>query len=147
MVQFFWLIIAGICFVIESFTVGFFVFWFGIGALIALFVSLFITSFFIQVITFIVASTLLLLLTKPLMKKFTKPTHTVPTNVYSVIGKEGIVIEDIDTVNCTGKVKVHGELWSAISDNNIEKDSKIKVVAVNGVKLKVEKIDSTIVNL
>ena len=39
-----------------------------------------------------------------------------------------------------GKVKVNGELWSAISDSNIEKDEKIKVISVNGVKLKVEKI-------
>jgi membrane protein implicated in regulation of membrane protease activity len=30
-----WLIISGICFVIEIATVGFFVFWFGIGALFA----------------------------------------------------------------------------------------------------------------
>ena len=35
-----WLIIAGICFVIEMITVGFFVFWFGIGALITMLVSL-----------------------------------------------------------------------------------------------------------
>lgn len=138
----FWLVIAGLCFVIESFTVGFFVFWFGIGALIALAVSLLISNFFIQAISFIISSSILLVLTKPLVKKFIKTDKTVPTNVYSIIGKEGIVLEDIDSINDTGKVKIKGELWSAISDENIEKGSKIKVLSVNGVKLNVEKIST-----
>lgn len=136
----FWLIVAGLCFVIESFTVGFFVFWFGIGALIAIIVSLFIDNLFIQAISFVCSSSLLLVLTKPLVKKFVKTPETKPTNVYSIIGKEGIVLEDIDSINSTGKVKVNGELWSAIADTDIQKDSKIKVVSINGVKLKVEKI-------
>ena len=35
-----WLIIAGLCFIIEMATVGFFVFWFGIGALAAMITSI-----------------------------------------------------------------------------------------------------------
>lgn len=138
----FWLIIAGICFVIESFTVGFFVFWFGIGALIALIVSLFVSNFFIQAAVFVSTSALLLILTKPFVNKFIKNVETKQTNVYGIIDKEGIVLENIDTIQSTGKVKVKGEIWSATSDVNIEKDTKIKVVSVNGVKLKVEKIHS-----
>lgn len=137
----FWLIISGICLIIESFTLGFFVFWFSIGALLALIVSLFTTNIIIQTVVFVVSSTILLLLTKPLIKKFVKTPKTKPTNVYSIIGKEGIVLESIDNLNSTGKVKVNGELWSAISDINIEKGEKIKVLSVNGVKLKVEKIN------
>ena len=135
-----WLIISGICLIVESFTLGFFVFWFSIGAIFALITSLFTTNIIIQSTVFVITSTLLLLLTKPLIKKFVKTPKTTPTNVYSIIGKEGIVLETIDSINGTGKVKVNGELWSAISDSNIEKDEKIKVISVNGVKLKVEKI-------
>lgn len=135
-----WLVISGICLIIESFTLGFFVFWFSIGAIFALITSLFTTNIIIQSTVFVITSTLLLLLTKPLIKKFVKTPKTKPTNVYSIIGKEGIVLEAIDSINGTGKVKVNGELWSAISDSNIEKDEKIKVISVNGVKLKVEKI-------
>lgn len=138
----FWLIVAGLCFVIESFTVGFFVFWFGVGAIIALIVGLLVDSFFIQAITFIISSSLLLILTKPLVKKFVKSPKTKPTNVYSIIGNEGIVLEDIDIINSTGKVKVNGELWSAIADTDIEKGSKIKVISINGVRLKVEKVQT-----
>ena len=135
-----WLIISGICLIVESFTLGFFVFWFSIGAIFALITSLFTTNIIIQSTVFVITSTLLLLLTKLLIKKFVKTPKTKPTNVYSIIGKEGIVLETIDSINGTGKVKVNGELWSAISDSNIEKDEKIKVISVNGVKLKVEKI-------
>lgn len=138
----FWLIVAGICFVIESFTIGFLVFWFGIGALAALVASLFISNIWIQSLIFIIVSSLLLIFTKPLVKKFVKEKDIIPTNVYSIIGKEGIVVESIDTINGVGKVKVNGELWSATSLENIEKGTKVKVLKVNGVKLEVEKIFS-----
>ena len=36
-----WLIIAGICLIIEIITTGFLVFWFSIGALLAMITSLF----------------------------------------------------------------------------------------------------------
>ena len=135
-----WLVIAGLCFVIESFTVGFFVFWFGIGALITLAISFFIDNIIIQTAVFIVSSSLLLVLTKPLVKKFVKNVDTHPTNYQSLVGKEGIVLEDIDSINGTGQVKVNGELWSATSSTNIEKNTKVKVISVNGVKLNVEKL-------
>ena len=138
----FWLIVAGICFVIESFTIGFLVFWFGIGALAALVASLFISNIWIQSLIFIIVSSLLLIFTKPIVKKFVKEKDIIPTNVYSIIGKEGIVVESIDTINGVGKVKVNGELWSATSLENIEKGTKVKVLKVNGVKLEVEKLFS-----
>ena len=140
----FWLIIAGLCFVIESFTVGFFVFWFGVGALIALGVSFITTNFWIQSFSFVISSTLLLILTKPFVKKFIKDTETKPTNVYSIIGKEAIVLEDIDSINGSGQVKVKGEIWSATSDENIEKGTKVKITSVNGVKVKVDKITTNV---
>ena len=137
----FWLIIAGLCFVIEIYTVGFFIFWFGVGALLALLISFITNNRFIQVVVFLVTSSLLVVLTKPLMKKFLKTEKSIPTNYFSLIGKTGIVTEKIDSSNSTGQVKVKGELWSAIADSDIEKDSKVKVLSVDGVKLKVEKLN------
>ena len=138
----FWLIIAGLCLVIEIYTVGFFIFWFGIGAFVALLVSFITNNLFIQVVVFLVTSLLLVILTKPLMKKFIKNEKTVPTNFFSLSGKQGIVTKKIDNLNSTGQVKVNGELWSAISDEDIEKDTKVKVLSIDGVKLKVEKINN-----
>ena len=135
-----WLIVAGICFVIEIYTIGFFVFWFGIGALITMLSSFFISSIYIQTMIFVISSSLLLLFTKPLCKRFIKDDQTTSTNVYSIIGKDALVIENIDNITGEGKIKVNGEIWSAISDTNIEKDTKVKVLSINGVKAKVEKI-------
>ncbi len=61
----FWLIIAGLCLVIEIYTVGFFIFWFGIGALFALAVSFLTNNLFIQIVVFLVSSSLLVIFTKP----------------------------------------------------------------------------------
>lgn len=138
-----WLIVAGLCFVIEIYTVGFFVFWFGIGALLALVVSLFTNNLFIQAIVFIVSSCLCLIFTKPLIKKFGKVAKTTPTNVFSIIGKEGFVIEDISSLNYSGKIKVDGEVWSATAKSDIKKDSKVKVKRINGVKAEVEEINNS----
>lgn len=136
----FWLLVSGIFFIIEIYTVGFFIFWFGIGALLAMIVSFFTSNLIIQSAVFLISSTILLILTKPLVKKFIKNIDKTPTNVYSIIGKEGIVLEDIKSVEASGKIKVKGELWSAFADEDIPKDSKIKVISISGVKAKVEKI-------
>ena len=138
----YWIIIAGLCFVIEIYTIGFFIFWFGIGALFALITSFFTNSLAIQLVVFIISSMLLVILTKPLLKKFTKNSKSTATNVYSLVGKTGIVMEKIDSVKSLGQVKINGEVWSAISNTDLEKDTKVKVIEVNGVKLKVEKIDN-----
>ena len=56
-----WLIISGIFFIMEIFTAGFLVFWFGLGALIAMCASFFIENVVIQTTVFVIASTILLL--------------------------------------------------------------------------------------
>ena len=48
--------------------------------------------------------------------------HNMNTNVFSLVGKDGIVTKDINPLEATGQVKVDGELWSATcSENNIPK--------------------------
>ena len=140
-----WLIIAGVFFLIEMITVGFFVFWFGIGALIAMITSFIIPdNIFIQVLVFTISSIILLFLTKPLVDKFTKKDKKIETNAYSIIGKKGIVTQDINTTIGVGQIKVSGEVWSAktIDGSNIEKGSEISIIKIDGVKAVVEPINS-----
>ena len=144
-----WLIIAGICFVIEMITVGFFVFWFGIGALITMLVSLICPgNLWLQLIVFVATSTLLIFFTKPFVEKFTKKDKNVVTNAFSIIGKEAIVTEDIDSINGKGQIKIGGEIWSAKTDNNeiIPKDSKVEILSIDGVKVLVKAIKTTAKN-
>jgi len=59
-------------------------------------------------------------------------------------GREGMVGEvgeAVSDVHESGKVFVKGEYWEAVSNKRIEKGKRIKVVEVEGLKLKVEEID------
>ena len=85
-----WLIASGIFFICEIITVGFLVFWLGVGALIAMLVSFFTSNIIIQMSVFVVSSGLLIFATRPLVNKISKK-DVVPTNVYSLIGKKAIV--------------------------------------------------------
>lgn len=131
----FWLIAAGIFFVGEIITVGFLIFWLGIAALITMIVSFFTSNLIIQTAVFVISSAILIFATKPLVNKVSKK-DTVPTNVYSIIGKTGIVVQDIDSINSKGQVKVDGELWSAegVDRTNIQKGSEVEIVEIKGVK-------------
>lgn len=131
-----WLITAGIFFIMEIATVGFLIFWLGIGALFAMVVSFFTGSMFIQTLVFVVTSTILILLTKPLIEKYVDKDKKVSTNAYSVIGQKGIVIVPINNLDGTGQVKVNGEIWSAKSEAlDIPENTEIEVLKIDGVKL------------
>lgn len=132
----FWIIIAGVFFVIEMATVGFLVFWFGIGSLIAMIVSFFTTNIIIQTAVFILSSTVLLFFTRPFVNKFTKNDNEFQTNVYSIIGKKGLVIKDIDPIVGKGQIQIGTEIWSAksVDDSKIQKGSEVEVLEIDGVK-------------
>ncbi len=136
-----WLIAAGIFFVGEIITVGFLIFWLGVGALLAMLISFITESVLIQIATFVISSTILILFTKPLAKRITKSDNIV-TNSSSLINKNGIVLSEINTLEGTGQVKVCGEIWSAKTERNIniQEGTQIKVLKIDGVKLIVEPV-------
>lgn len=131
-----WLIIAGICVIIEIMTVGFLIFWFALGALLAMVVSFFTDNIIIQTSVFVISSTILIFATKPFVKKFANNKNAIQTNVYSTVGKTGIVTKDIDSMQALGQVKVGGEVWSAIGldDINIPQGTEVEIKEIKGVK-------------
>ena len=136
-----WLIIAGLFFVGEIATVGFLIFWFGIGALIAMIVSFFTSNIIIQTTIFVISSTILIFETKPFVKKFADVKKT-NTNVYSIIGKKALVIKTIDPIHSVGQIKINGEVWTAESENNqvIDEGSEVEILEIKGVKAIVKPI-------
>lgn len=144
-----WLIAAGIFFILEMATTGFLVFWLGIGSVLSMIISFILPdAIILQTAIFVISSTLLILLTKPLVDKYIDK-RTVPTNSYSLIGKKGLVIVDINPLDASGQVKVNGEVWSAKSENDevISKDTEVEILKIDGVKLIVthrSKVVSTI---
>ena len=131
-----WLIIAGVCLVVEIMTVGFLIFWLAIGALIAMVVSFFIDNIIIQTAVFVISSAILIFATKPFVKKFANNQNAIKTNVYSSIGKIGIVTKDINSINSSGQIKVEGETWSAVGLDNtsIPEGTEVEIKEIKGVK-------------
>jgi membrane protein implicated in regulation of membrane protease activity len=98
-------------------------------------------SLLIQVVVFLVVSLLLLFFTRPFAKKFYNSKRT-KTNVDSIIGEQCKVTETIDNFNGTGTVLLNGLEWTARSKDEtvIEAGVRVKVCAVDGVKVIVEKV-------
>lgn len=145
-----WLIAAGVFFIAEIITLGFLMFWLGVGALLAMVVSFFIDNIIIQATVFVISSAILILGTKPFVDKFVNNKKSVKTNVYSMLGQEGLVTQDINLIKATGQVNVNGEIWSATckGTTTIPQGTAVKVLKVRGVKLLVEPIKekSTVTN-
>lgn len=130
-----WAIAAGVFLILEMFTMGFLVFWLGIGAILAMLVSFITDNIIIQTAVFVLSSGLLIFATKPFVKKFTEK-DTTKTNVYSLVGKKAIVVEDIDWATGTGQIKFDGQVWSARTTEqvNIEKGTEVEIEKIEGVK-------------
>lgn len=133
-----WLILLAFLIFIEIITLGLTTIWFAGGALVAFIVSLFYDNLLLEIILFVVVSLVLLLFTRPIVKKYFNSTRT-KTNYEAVIGKEALVTGTIDNINNTGWAVVNGLEWSARSVNGqiIEKGTKVIVESVSGVKLMV----------
>ena len=138
----FWLIAAGVFFIVEMATIGFLSFWLGIGALLAMATSFFVDSIIVQSIVFLSSSTLLIIFTKPLVNKFIKVPKEIKTNAYSIVGKKGIVVSKINNTDGSGQIKIDGEVWSAksMNDEEIEKNTEIEITEIDGVKAIVKKV-------
>ena len=63
----------------------------------------------------------------------------VETGIEAIIGKEGIVIEDL---NPEGYIRIDGEIWKAVSIKGevIKRGERVKVVSIKDLTLYVEKI-------
>lgn len=128
-----WFIAFIVLLVIELVTINLVSIWFAIGAIASMLTSFFTDSIVIQLIVFIIISLISLAITKPLMKKV-KAKEVIPTNLDRVIGKSAIVTKKI-TKDKYGEVKVLGNIWTACSDATIDVSQKVKVLAIDGVKL------------
>lgn len=133
-----WLILLAVLILIEIITLGLTTIWFAGGALVAFIVSLFYDNFALEVCLFVVISLVLLIFTRPIMKKYFNSTRT-KTNYEALIGKEALVTGTIDNIRNTGWAVINGLEWSARSVNGeiIEKGTKVVVESISGVKLMV----------
>ncbi|MCR5150936.1 MAG: NfeD family protein [Clostridiales bacterium] len=134
-----WIAALVIFVIAEAATAQLVTIWFAIGAAAAIVARVFGAKVGVQIAVFTVVSIVALLLTRPLAKKMTSQKAQA-LNADRNIGKSAVVIEKIDGVEGTGRVKLDGMEWAAKSDSGdvIEKDAVVTVKSIEGVKLIVE---------
>ncbi len=136
-----WILVIIVSLVVEAGTYALVAIWFVPAAAIAVVLSVLKLSIPVQVLVFFVISLVSILFFRKYVEKKLK-TKAVPTNADAVIGKIGIVTENIDNINFKGQVKIDGQIWSARTKDTslLEKGDTVRILAIEGVKLIVEKI-------
>lgn len=140
----FWFVLAIIFLILELMTVGLTSIWVSLGAFASTFFALLGAGFVWQVVIFVTVTIILLLFTKPFVKKYV--THyNVRTNCEELIGKTVKITETVNNLTSTGAAFVNGLEWTArsIDDNLILKKGTYAVVdSISGVKLILSKKES-----
>lgn len=135
-----WLVVFVACIVVEIISMGLTTIWFAGGALIAAVAAVIGTPLWIQILLFAVVSLVLLYFTRPIAVKYFNKDR-VKTNAESLVGKQAIVISEIDNLQGIGQVTVGGQEWSARTTAEgitLPVGSVVTVRSISGVKLMVE---------
>lgn len=138
----FWLVLAVVLILIEAASVQLVCIWFAAGSLGAMIAAGLGASLWLQLLVFLLFSIGSLFLGRPLLKDRLM-SRKEATNADRAIGETGIVLEDIDNLNETGRARVMGLDWTARSGDghSIPAQSRIRVLRIEGVKLIVEPAD------
>lgn len=137
---FVWLVIAVVLGIFEAATVALVSIWFAIGAVAAMVPAYFNAPFWVQILVFILVSALCFVFTRPFFKKIIK-VNKQPTNVDRLVGQEGVATDDIENIECRGKVFISGLTWSARSETGelIPQGAVVTVKKIEGATLIVER--------
>ena len=109
--------------------------------MIAFGLSLLEVSSVLQWAVFCGVSLILLFATRPWAVRYFNNQKKEKTNVDSLLGRTAVVTSEIRNLEGKGEVFVNGLNWTARTEEDsvvIEKDTKVTVTAVQGVKLIVE---------
>ena len=136
-----WLAVVVFTLVIEFATTEIVSIWFFVGSLISMILAICKVDPAIQIVVFVIISFLALLIARPFVKKWTK-RNEIKTNVDSIIGRIAIVTEDIIDGNRV-VVKLDSQEWSAISNDDIVKGTKVVILSIEGNKLIVKENKAT----
>lgn len=136
---YFWLAVIVIAAIVEGSTAQMVSIWFVAGGVCALIAGLCGASLWVQASIFVVVTALTLVVTRPLVKKLMN-FKKEDTNAGRYIGKNGVVITQINNTLGQGQVNVLGSVWTARSEDGaiIQIGENVRVKSIEGVKLIVE---------
>jgi membrane protein implicated in regulation of membrane protease activity len=136
-----WTIFGVILIIAEIFTLGFVLFWFGIGALAAALAGFLGFGFIVQFSIFAIISINLTFLSRKIFYGNVKENTDILTGIDSIIGQIGTVSNASKGSLNKGEVKVFGSTWAAISEDGelLTEGEKVEVVRVKGSTIYVQK--------
>lgn len=132
----FWGVLFVLLLIAEIATLQLVSIWFAAGAAGAFITAMLNLSFTIQFAVFVGVSLLLLLLSRPLLAKL-RVKQPPRMNADRNIGETAVVIKEINPALGTGRAKLHGVDWIAVSESGeiIPLETVVMVTRVEGAKL------------
>lgn len=131
-----WLALFAAMLIVEGMTFSLTTVWFAGGALVTFFVSLFADNRLAEIIVFFAVSLVLIFFVRPsALKRYNR--RRTKTNVDTVLGRTVYVIEPINNIAATGRVRLDEMDWAArsVDGSLIPKGAYAEVDKVEGVKL------------
>lgn len=140
----FWVLLGVILIVAETFTLGFVLLWFGIGALLAAVAGLFGVGLLGQFLIFAAVSIALTAASRTIFANFLSrhDNDSIKMGVDSLPGQIGTVTSSSSGALKEGAVKVYGSTWTAFPENDVElvEGEKVEVVRVQGSSIYVRPV-------
>jgi len=135
-----WVVLAVALVIIEALNTGILAIWFAIGAAVAAIIEgLYPGSYIVELLAFVIVSTILTIIGTKALKNKQSKIKTQP--VYSILGKTGLCTKEINNSLGVGQISINGDFWSAkskIDDIVIPENTKVKILEIDGVKAVVE---------
>lgn len=127
-----WLIAGVVALLFDLLAGTLFMLWVGGGCFVAALVAWLVPGIvWAPWAAFVVTTGVLLYLGRPLAARF-QQKRLVPSNVDAMVGREAIVLETIDPVENTGRVRVESDEWRARADERIEVGERVCILGVEG---------------
>lgn len=141
----FWLVLGILLVVAETFTLGFVLLWFGVGALAASLGGLFGVGFLGQFLIFAAVSVALTAMSRTIFAKYFghSEEEAVKTGIDSLPGQVGTVTLGSSGTMNEAAVKVYGSTWTAYpidEDSKLVEGEKVEVVSVRGSSIYVRPV-------
>jgi membrane protein implicated in regulation of membrane protease activity len=136
-----WFGFAALFIIAEVFTQGFFLLWFGIGAALSGILAMLGVGPAWQWAVFVVVSVVLLAASRRFAERFSRKQ---PPGVGAdrLIGRKGVVMEDIDNLKNVGRVRIDEEDWRAESedDTTLVAGTQVEVIRLDGTHAVVRRV-------
>jgi len=129
-----WLGVAAVFGIGEIFTAGFFMLPFAAGAVVAFVLAWFDVAPAIVLPVFLVTSVVVLIVIQRLVRRGDR--NVVPVGANRFVGRKVLVLERVDRVAGTGRVRLDTENWRATTDGDpLEPGAEARVVEMRGTRL------------